>query len=496
MSEDVRTIAVLGDGIEGWTAAAVLARRLPPSRYRVRVIACDSEPAPPTLATLPSVRAFHRTIGIDEPALLRTAHGTWSLGVALTGWVEPGVTRFLPFGAIGAPLGPVSFHQLLARSRAAGREVRTANYSLAAIAAQAERFALPGEDGGSITGQYGAGLHLHAGGYRQVLRDAAERLGARAVPSPFRAAERGEDGRIAALLCEDGTRVEPLVALDCSGAQALLARVALGGDFDSWRHLLPCDRLTASIDADRDPPPPFSHCAAWHAGWRTTVPLAGATGSMGCWSSAFADGEDIARTFGGNAITMPFESGRLREPWRFNCVAIGAAAGQAEPIHPVGTHLVQSALARLVSLFPADAIAPIEAAEYNRITGNELDRARDFAAVLFATGGRGDTPFWRSARPRDLPEPLARKLALFGSRGRLPMYDDEPFEEEDWIALLDAQGMYARRYDAMADAIPIERIDAHLARLREAIIAVVRAMPPHAEHLRRLHAPAPRGAAA
>jgi tryptophan halogenase len=496
VSEGVRTVAIVGDGLEGWTAAAVLARRLPPSRYQVRVIGCAVDPVVPALATLPSARGFHQTLGIDEPALLRASQGAWSLGVALTGWAEPGATRFLPFGAVGAPLGSVAFHQLLARLRHAGREVRAVDYSLPVIAAQAGRFAPPSSDGRSILSHYGAGLHLGVAGYRAAMRHVAEQRGARLIPAPFRDAPRAGDGSIAALTCVDGTRVEPLLALDCSGAQAVLARGTLGGEFDGWSDLLPCDRLTTDINADSVPPPPYSHCATWEAGWLTTVPLAGATARIGGWSSAFTEEEDVARRFGAGSVTVPFASGRLRAPWRFNCVAIGAAAGQVEPLHPVATHLVQSALARLVSLFPDAVAAPVEAAEYNRMTGNELDRARDFAAALYATGDRGDAPFWRAARPRDLPEPLARKLALFGHRGRLPMYDDEPFEEEDWVALFDAQGVRSRRYDAMADAIPLERVDAHLARLRETIIATVRTMPPHEEQLRRVYDAAPRGAVA
>ena len=138
----------------------------------------------------------------------------------------------------------------------------------------------------------------------------------------------------------------------------------------------------------------------------------------------------------------------------------------------------------------------MEAAEYNRMTINEMESARDFLVTQYVTNGRIGEPFWDVIRSVAPPDRVAYKLALFASGGRMPMYDDEVFEEADWIALLDAQGVRPRRHDALAGTVPTQRIEQHLARLREAIIAGVKAMPSHGEYLRRAHATSPRGAAA
>ncbi len=78
-------------------------------------------------------------------------------------------------------------------------------------------------------------------------------------------------------------------------------------------------------------------------------------------------------------------------------MAIGAAACVLEPLHPVALHLVQSALARLITLFPDASDAPVEAAEYNRMTINETESARDFLIAQYATNGRAE-PFWNAVR--------------------------------------------------------------------------------------------------
>jgi tryptophan halogenase len=177
-------------------------------------------------------------------------------------------------------------------------------------------------------------------------------------------------------------------------------------------------------------------------------------------------------------------------------VAIGAAACVLEPLHPVGLHLVQSALARLVSLFPYTGEAFPEAREYNRMTVNALESVRNFLISQYVTNGRAGEPFWDSIRTAVPPDAVAYKLALFGSGGRMAMGDDEMFEEADWIALLDAQGHRPRRHDALSAAVPIERIEQHLAKLRTAILAGVASLPPHGDYLRHAHAAVPKGAAA
>ena len=497
----MRTVAILGGTVAGWMAAATLARRLPRHRYRVMVVETDRDgdglgDFATTLTALPSIRPFHESIGIDEHLLLRAAKGSFGLGVAFAGWVARNPAYFLPFGAVGAPLGPVAFHQLLARLRRKGRTVRAADYSIAAIAAQAGRFARPSTDERSVLSQYAYGLHLDAWGYLAAMRATAEAHGARAAAAPFRRAVLGSAGEIASLELADGDAIDALLFVDATGADALLSGEVLGVGFESWRQWLPCDRAMAVRAPEASDPPPLGHVEAVANGWRSGTPLAGESGRMLCWSSVFGD-VDAAATLGVEAPhRVAFENGRRAEPWFRNCVAIGAAACVLEPLHPVGLHLVQSALARLVTLFPNSGEAPVEAAEYNRVTINELESARDFLITQYVTNGRVGETFWDAVRTIPPPENVAYKIALFESGGRMPMYDDDLFDEADWITLLDAQGVRPRRHDALSGTVPIERIEQHLAKMREAIIAGVKTMPPHGEYLRRAHSAQPRGAAA
>ncbi|MET0308137.1 MAG: tryptophan 7-halogenase [Sphingomonas sp.] len=451
-------IAIVGDGVAAWMAAAALARRLPSERYEICVID-PGRPTPECLGSsataLPSLAGFHAMLGLSEDAILREAHGTVSLGVAYAGWSAAGGASFFPFGEIGAPMGPVAFHQLAARLADAGQEVRLANYAAAALAAQAGRF------GTGVP----HGLHLDLAGYRRILQANALARGARNVAAPFVAAVV-EEGRIVRIELADGA-IEPMLVLDCSGP-ARLAIGALDARFSSWKAWLPCDRIVGSVSIE-PAAPLYGQVITGDAGWSGLVPLAGGTAEIGCFSA----------TFGAPDIGEAFENGRLDAPWIGNCVAIGTAAGLAEPLHPIGLELIQSALARLITLLPATPDTVVEVAEYNRIAANELDSVRDFLATHYAATSRVG-PFWDAVRATPLPDRTAYKRDLFEATGRIVMYDDELFEAEDWVTLFDAQGIRPRRHDALADGFSLEEIGAHFARVRQDVIATVRAMPAYA----------------
>ena len=476
----LRRVVILGGGVAGWVTAAALSRALPAGRYEIALVESGGEdrslsPFGPAEASLPSLGALHRELGIDEDEALRRARGCFSLGIACTGWARPGVSYFLPFGDTGAALGSVAFHQLAGRVRAEGRAVRLADYSLAALAAQAGRFTRPVEDLRSVLSSFSYGLHLLGEGYARFLEEHAPGVARHA--GLFSRAELGEDGAIAALLLEGGGRVAADLFIDCSGPVGLLIDGALGTGFESWKQWLPCNRAASFLREDPGAQEPYSHAAADGAGWRRHIPLQGLRAETRFWSSAFLRDDQ--------APTIAFEQGRRALFWNRNCIAIGASAATLEPLQPSALHLVRTAIARLVSLFPEQADAPVEAAEYNRLAIGEAERIRDYLIARYKTNGRVGEPFWDACRAMDVPEPLAYRLDLYRSRGSVVLYDEETFEAGDWIMMLDEQGVRPRRYDPLADAIPAQQIDRHFARIREVLIDAVRPMPTHSAYLAR-----------
>ena len=63
-------LVILGEGVAGWAAAAVLAGALPASRYALSLVPTGQPddslgPFGAAEATLPSIREFHVRLGLD-----------------------------------------------------------------------------------------------------------------------------------------------------------------------------------------------------------------------------------------------------------------------------------------------------------------------------------------------------------------------------------------------------------------------------------------------
>ncbi|WP_066796852.1 tryptophan halogenase family protein [Sphingomonas soli] len=473
----IRRIVILGGGVAGWMSALALGRALAGCAIAIDLVETEGPdhsigPFGPGESTLPAFHKFLGDEGVDEDALLRASRGTFALGAAFSGWADRQSAWFLPFGDIGVGMGTVAFSPLVARLRAAGHPVRPTDFSLAAVAAAAGRFARPSLDRRSVLSSYGYGLHLDKAGFAGMCRTQAS--GVTHHAAPFARAIRVANGHVSALELVGGEQVPGDLFLDCSGPAALLCEAH---GFESWSAWLACDRVVERATQQEGIPPPYTHAAAHPAGWLRSVPLAGGPSEAMVFASAHHS----------DTAAIEIHQGRRTRAWHGNVIAIGAAAALVEPLYGHNLHLVHSAIQRLVTLFPTRADGP-EAAEYNRITAEEADRVRDFVIAHYKTNARTGEPFWDAARAMSVPDTLQYKLDLYASRGRMPMYDEELFDRAEWIAMLDGQGLHPRRYDALADTIPEPAIIQHVTRLREMIVDAAKAMPNHGATLAQIGA--------
>src|SRR5688500_19559626 len=108
-------VVVVGGGTAGWMTAAALIRRLPHA-CSVRLIeSAEIGIVGVGEATLPHLRAFVATLGIDEAEFMRTTHATFKLGIEFRDFGRIGDAYLHPFGSFGTELNGVHFHHYWAR---------------------------------------------------------------------------------------------------------------------------------------------------------------------------------------------------------------------------------------------------------------------------------------------------------------------------------------------------------------------------------------------
>jgi len=491
--ERVQRIAIVGGGTTGWLAAATLGRVLSPSCYRILVIdSANYERGGFSEVALPSFHRLNQLLGINEHDLLQKTRGTFRLGARFANWGAPGERYFHAFGSLGAKLEAVPFHHYWLKLRRLGERFALEDYSTAAVAAKQSRFAPPVPDRSSVLSLYSYGYHFQAASLASYLRQYAQAHGV--TRNDRRVVEvqlRGEDGFIDALLMEDGTRISADLYIDCTGVCAMLARQALDMGYQDWSPWLPCDRFVSVPCASSVDPAPYSESSAEATGWRRRVPLQHCTDDGFAYSSRHISDDEATGTLlaglSGEALVEPSLMRLTRScPTRFwnkNCIAL--TGGNPEPLEHTGLHLVQTGIARLVTLFPVSRNSPPDIEEYNRLTGMEHERIRDFLILRYKCTQRADSPFWESCRDMQVPETLRRKIELFHRCGRVAMFEEEHFGEDSWLAVLLGQNIDPMDYDPLADVLDVSEVKVALAQMRTMIKEGVDTLPTHARYLQQ-----------
>jgi tryptophan halogenase len=191
------------------------------------------------------------------------------------------------------------------------------------------------------------------------------------------------------------------------------------------------------------------------------------------------DGEAL-----GEPRRIPFVTGRRKTFWIGNCVAVGLSSGFLEPLESTSIHLIQTAVLKLLALFPDQGFEPADIAAFNRHTASEYERVRDFLVLHYKATRRDDSPFWLYCRDMDVPDGVREAIELFQSRGRMLISADHLFNAPSWLAVMLGQGIQPRGYDPLADMLSEPELEAHMASVQAYIDRITAAMPLHMDYVR------------
>ena len=142
----IRRVLIVGGGTAGWMTAAALANA---TDRQCEIVLVESEQIGIVgvgEATIPPIKLFNKTLGIEESDFLKHTNGTFKLGIEFVNWVRTEQAYFHPFGQYGAEFDVVPLHHHWLKAKKQGLDSDISDYSMAWVMARKGRFSKPIRD--------------------------------------------------------------------------------------------------------------------------------------------------------------------------------------------------------------------------------------------------------------------------------------------------------------------------------------------------------------
>lgn len=490
----IKNIVVVGGGSAGWMSAAMLSRVFGTD---LNITLVESEQIGTVgvgEATIPPIQQFNNILGIEEHDFIKQTQGTYKLAIQFENWGKRGERYMHTFGGIGKDLNSVDFHHYWLATKAKGSEKSYWDYSINYQAATQNKFDrvdyLPNAKLAGLVRAY----HFDAGLYATFLRRFSEQRGVKRIEGKITQVDTCEQtGNVSAVKLENGKTIIGDLFIDCTGFKGLLIEETLKTGYENWSQWLPCDRAIAIPTEMEHDPVPYTRAIAHEAGWQWQIPLQHRVGNGMVYCSEHWDEEIALEKLQANlpsaALKEPnfirFTTGRRRKQWNKNVVSIGLSSGFLEPLESTSLHLIQTAIMRLVRLFPQYGIAPSLVAEFNRQSKTEYEQIRDFLILHYHLNQRQDSEFWQRCQSMNIPDSLQHKMDLFKHSGRVFRQQDDLFTEVAWYQVMLGQNLLPKDYHPLAERLPKDKLQGFMESLESIAVGTASKMPTHTNYIQK-----------
>jgi len=464
----IKKICIVGGGTAGWMTAAGLARKFKNSGLHITLV--ESEQIGTVgvgEATLPHIRFYNNSLGIDEAEFMQATKATFKMGIEFCDWGKIGDRYIHPFGDYGEKIDNIEFYHYWNKLRILGEATRLDDYSFAVISSELGRFRFPDIDNTKIESSFGYAYQFDSSLYAKFLRKHAETNGVQRIEGTVVDVHtNSESGFITKLQLSSGSMIEAELFIDCTGFRGVLIEQTLKSGFEDWTKWLPCNRAIAIPSANTGKLMPFTRATARKAGWQWNIPLQHRTGNGHVyWSEHISDDEahkTLLDNLEGEALAdanlLYFKTGKRKKIWKKNVIAIGLSAGFLEPLESTSIYLIQEGITALLELFPDNTVPQSDIEEYNSRMDLYYERVRDFLLLHYVATKRKDSEMWKYFTNMPLPESLQDKINAWRHRGHIIKYEIGAFLPPSWVAVMIGQNILPKHYDRRIDKMPLENL--------------------------------------
>ena len=453
-----KKIVILGGGTAGWMAANLFVRKWDKEQVAVSLVESpDIGIIGVGEGSTPFLERFFRILDIADAEWMPRCNATYKLGISFAGWSPAsGIDSYShPFLSQVDHFTERAF-ATNCHTRRLGLDVNTQpdDFFINSLLVEERKGPHAPENFPFIIGH---GYHFDAGLLGQYLGELAVSRGATHVQTKIVDVEMAGDGNIAALLSEDGARVEADIFVDCTGFASLLMQKTLGVKFESFKSNLFNDAAVVMPTPAEENPRPETISYAMSNGWCWKIPLTNRFGNGYVYSSdhiSADDAETELRTFLGtldgdeDARHLKMNVGQLEKHWENNCIALGLSQGFIEPLEATALLLVQQAIEMFVTRYEKGKFSAEFRDDYNAKVHERFERVRDYIVAHYKLNTRDDTDYWKANRDNmELSQSLRQILDVWYRREDLGKEIDRQnleshFTSASWHCLLSGYGAY------------------------------------------------------
>ena len=432
----VSKVVVLGGGSAGFLAAIALKTKLPALQVVV-IRSKDIGIIGVGEGSTASLTDFlHRYLNIPARQFFEIAQPVWKLGLRFLWGPRPYFNyTFNPLQLDGKPAG---------LRRVKGfycDELLEYEDPVSAMMTHDRVFARGPGGGPSLHSNFA--YHFENEKFVRFLQGYGQALGVNILDDTVLGVEQGEAGVQGLRLASGRTETADLF-VDCSGFISVLLGKALGVPFISYQDSLFCDRaVIGGWDRTDEPIHPYTTCQTMDSGWCWQIEHENRINRGYVYCSAFISDGQAEREFRqknsklGPTRIVKFLSGRYRECWVNNVVAIGNANGFVEPLEATALGAIgQQSRTLADTLIDGDRIVTDAARKhYNLYHARYWDSIRNFLAVHYRFNDRLQTPFWKECQEKTNLAGAQEVIEVYRENGPTFLFSATLFDPADQFGM-------------------------------------------------------------